>query len=145
MLNSTARLIRGLGQLILIILRRFLLNCTGDRSPSVFLTRSVCLCSSVWKAWPLPIFLISVLALRLLRVVLVWDLQLEVILLCLDIGQSGVQGLLLWLVRNVGTNCRLDSEICRLVPRLLLDTWKHTCSELVFLIRHALLSLYYIL
>ena len=46
----------------------------------------------------------------------------EVILLCRDIGQSGVQGLLLWLVRNVGTNCRLDSEICRLVPRLLLDT-----------------------
>ena len=107
--------------------------------------RSVCLCSGVWKAWSLPIFLISVLALRLLWVVLVWDPQLEVILLCRDTEQSGVQGLLLWLVRNVGTNGRLDSEIYRLVLRLLLDTWKHTCSELVFLIRHALLSLYYIL
>ena len=30
------------------------------RTPSVFLTRYVCLCSSVWKAWPLPIFLICV-------------------------------------------------------------------------------------
>ena len=39
-----------------------------------------------------------------------------------DTGQSGVQGLLLWLVQNVGTNCQLDSEICRLVLRLLLDT-----------------------
>ena len=46
--------------------------------------------------------------------------------------RSGVQGILLWLVRNVGINCRLDSEICRLVLRLLLDTWKHTCSELFF-------------
>ena len=39
-----------------------------------------------------------------------------------DTGQSGVLGLLLWLVRNVGINCWLDSKICRLVPRLLLDT-----------------------
>ena len=38
-----------------------------------------------------------------------------------DTGQSGVQGLLLWLVRNVGTNCRLESEICRLVLRLSRD------------------------
>ena len=129
----------------LIILHRFLLTCTGYRSPSVSLTRSVCLCSSVWKGWPLPIFLISVLALQLLWVVLVWDLQLEVILLCRDTGQSGVQGLLLWLVQNVGTNCRLDSEICRLVLKLSRDAWRHTCSELAFLIRHALLSLYYIL
>ena len=53
------------------------------------LTRSVCLCSSVWKGWPLPIFLISVLALQLLWVVLVWDLQLEVILLCRDTGRVG--------------------------------------------------------
>ena len=42
------------------------------------------------------------------------------------------------LVWNVGINCQLDSEICRLVLRLLLETWKHTCSELVFLIRHSL-------
>ena len=28
--------------------------------------------------------------------------------LVVDTGQSGVLGLLLWLVRNVGTNCRLD-------------------------------------
>ena len=48
-------------------------------------------------------------------------LQLEEILLCWDTGQSGVQGLLLWLVRNVGTNCRLDSEICRLALRLSRD------------------------
>ena len=52
----------------------------------------------IFKVW--PIFLISVLALRLFQVVLVWDLQFEVILLCRDTGQSGVQGLLLWLVRN---------------------------------------------
>ena len=32
------------------------------------------------------------------QVVLVRDLQFEVILLCQDTGQSGVQGLLLWLV-----------------------------------------------
>ena len=70
-------------------LHRFLLTCTGYCSPSVFLTRSVCLCSSAWKSWPLPIFLISVLALQLLWVVLGWDLQLEVILLCRDTGQSG--------------------------------------------------------
>ena len=93
----------------------------------------------------LPIFLISVLALQLLRVVLVWDTQLEVVLLCRDTGQSGVQGLLLWLVGYVGTNCRLDAEICRLVLRLSRDAWKHTCSELVFLVRYALLSLYHIL
>ena len=122
----------------LIILHRFLLICTGYRTPSVFLTRSVCLCSNVWKAWPLPIFLISALPLQLLWVILVWDLQLEVISLCRDSGLSGVQGLLLWLVRNVGTNCQLDSGICRLVLRLSLNTWKHTCSELVFLIKHAL-------
>ena len=111
----------------LIILHRFLLTCTCYRTSSVFLTRSVCLCSSVWKAWLLPIFLISVLALQLLWVILVWDLQLAVISLCRDTGQSGVQGLLLRLVRNVGTNCRFDSGICRLVLRLSLDTWKHTC------------------
>ena len=51
-----------------------------------------------------------------------WDLQFEV---CWDTGQSGVQGVLLWLVRNVGINCRLDSEIWWLVLMLLLDTWKH--------------------
>ena len=141
-LNSAARLIRGLGRFdhiapVLIDLHWLL--------PSAFLTRSVWLCLNVWKAWPLPIFLISALALQLLWIVLVWDLQLEVISLCRDTGLSGVQGLLLWLVRNVRTNCRLDSGICRLVLRLSLNTWKHTCSELVFLIRHALLSLYYIL
>ena len=113
---------------ILIILHRYLLICTGYRTPSVFLTRSVFLYSNVWKAWPLPIFLISALALQLLWVVLVWDLQLEVISLCRDTGLSGVQGLLLWLVRNVGTNFRLDSGISRLVLRLSLNTWKHTCS-----------------
>ena len=142
-LNSAARLICGLGRFDHITL--VLIDLHWLPYPSVFLTRSVCLCSSVWKAWPLPIFLISVLALQLLWVVLVWDLQLKVISLCRDTGQSGVQGLLLWLVREVGINCRLDSEICRLILRLSLDTWKHTCSELVFLIRHALLSLYYIL
>ena len=108
-LNLAVRLIRGLGRFDHIT--RFLLTCTGYRTPSIFLTRSVCLCSSVWKAWPLPIFLISVLALRLLWVVLVWDPPLEVILLCWDTGQSGVQGLLLWLARNVGTNCWLDLSV----------------------------------
>ena len=44
----------------LIILHRFLLICTGYCTPSIFLTRSVSLCSSVWKAWLLPIFLICV-------------------------------------------------------------------------------------
>ena len=113
------------------ILLLFFFTCTGYRTPNVFLTRSVCLCSSVWTV---------------LRVVLHWDRQFEVILLCRETGQSGVQGLLLCLFRNDGINCRLDlsKEICRLVPRLLLDTWKHTRtrSDLVFMIRHALLSLY---
>ena len=77
----------------LIILHPFFLTCNGYRSSSVFLTRSVCSCSSAQKGWLLSIFLISVLALPLLGVVLVWDLQLEVISLCQDIGQSGDQGL----------------------------------------------------
>ena len=102
----------------------FLLTCTGYRTPSIFLTGSVCLCSSVWKGWPLPIFLISVLVLQLLWVVLVWDLQLEVILLCRDTGQSGVQGLLLWLVRNVGTNCRLDSQDLSVGPETFVRRLK---------------------
>ena len=99
-------------------------------------------CSRVWKVWPRPIFLISVLAMRLFQVVLVQDPQFEVILLCRNTGLSEVQGLLLRLVRNVEIIFWIDSEICWLVPRILLDTWNHTCSEPVFLIRHALLSLY---
>ena len=38
-------------------------SISGYPTPSVFLTRSVCLCSSAGKVWPLPLFLISVLAL----------------------------------------------------------------------------------
>ena len=44
-LNSAARLIRGLGRFDHIT--PVLITCTGYRTPSVFLTRSVCLCSSV--------------------------------------------------------------------------------------------------
>ena len=35
-----------------------------------------------------------------------------------DTGQSGVQGLLLWLVQNVGTNCRLETFARRLKTHL---------------------------
>ena len=45
----------------------------------------------------------------------------EVILLCRNTERSGVQGLLLWQVQNIGIKCRLDSEISRLVLRRLLD------------------------
>ena len=137
LLNSAARLICGLGRFDHIT--PVLIDLHWLSYPSIFLTRSVCLCSSVWKVWPRPILLISVLALRLFWVVLVWILQFKVILWCQDTGRSGIQSRLLWLV---GINRRLDSEICQSVPRNLLDIWKHTCSELVFLTRHAVLSLY---
>ena len=121
-LNSAARLIRGLGRfdITLVLFDLHWLPYPQRISYKICLLMFKCL-KGLAPAY-LSISLISVLALRLLWVVLVRDLQLEVILLCRDTGQSGVQGLLLWLVRNVGTNCRLDSEICRLVLRLLLDT-----------------------
>ena len=37
--------------------------------------------------------------------------KFEVILLCLNTELSGFQGLLLWLIRYVGTNCRLESDL----------------------------------
>ena len=73
------------------------------------------------------------------------DVRFRVILMCHYTGQSGIQGLLLWLSELLEWNGRLNLENCRLVQRLLLDIWKHTCSELVFLIRHTLLSWYHIL
>ena len=140
-LNSAARLIRDLGRfdhITPVLIDLHWLPFPQRISYKICLLMFKCLNG-------LALFLISVLALQLLWVVLVWDLQHEVILLCRDTGQSWVQGLLLRLARNVGTNCRLDSEICRLVLKLWRDAWRHTCSELVFLIRHALLSLYYML
>ena len=57
-------------------------------------------------------------------------------LLCRDTGQSGVQGLLLWLVRNVLNNLPVGlSRCCRSWSFEIYqrDAWKQTCSELVFL------------
>ena len=101
---------------------------------SIFLTRSLCLCSSVWKVWPLPIFLIFVLVLHCTG-----SFWFEIHSLrwsCCAGTQDRVGVKVFWCgwSENVGINCQLDSEICPLVLRLLLDTWKHTCSELVFLL-----------
>ena len=79
--------------------------------------------------------MISVLALQLFRVVLVSDPQFEVILLCRDTGQSG--GLRSFAV--AGPKCwnKLPVRLWDLWVLRLLNTWKHTRSELVYLIRHA--------
>ena len=68
----------------------------------------------------------------------------EVISLCRDTWHSWVQCLLLWMVRQVGMNCRLDSEISHGWSwNTFARHLKHTRSKLVFRIRHALLKLYH--
>ena len=61
-----------------------------------------------------------------------WDPLFVGILLCLATGRIGVWEPLLMLVPAVGMSCLLNWETWRLVQRFLRNTWRRTCSELVF-------------
>ena len=79
-----------------------------------------------------PAYLVAfVLRVQQFLVGQLWDSLFVGILLCLATGRIGVWALLL-MVSAVGMSCLLNWGIWQLVPRLLRNTWRHTCSELVF-------------